>query len=65
MALAPEAVRQFKVAGHEVRVETQAGVGAGFSDEEYVNAGAGIVSVSDAWDSDLVTPAGNVVWMTG
>lgn len=54
VALAPEAVRHLVLAGHEVRVETQAGVGAGFSDEEYVNAGAGIVSVSNAWDSDLV-----------
>ena len=48
VARTPGAVRQLKVAGHEVRVETQAGVGAGFSDEEYVNAGTGIVSVSDA-----------------
>lgn len=54
VALTPEAVRQLKVAGHEVRVETQAGDGAGFSDEEYANAGAGIVSVADAWDSELV-----------
>jgi alanine dehydrogenase len=54
VALAPEAVHQLKVAGHEVRVETQAGVGAGFSDEEYGNAGAGIVTVDDAWDSELV-----------
>ena len=54
VALTPEAVRQLVLAGHQVRVETQAGVGAGFSDEEYANAGAGIVSIADAWDSELV-----------
>ena len=54
VALTPEAVRQLVLAGHQVRVETQAGGGSGFSDEEYANAGARIVSVTDAWESELV-----------
>ena len=34
-------------AGHEVFVETQAGVGSGFSDEDYQKAGATIVAKSE------------------
>ena len=54
VALMPEAVGQLVMAGHEVRVETQAGYGSGFTDAEYANVGARIVAVTDAWDSQLV-----------
>ena len=54
VALTPEAVRQLVVAGHAVRVETQAGVGSGFSDEEYAGVGACIVGAADAWDCEMV-----------
>lgn len=37
--------------GHDVAVETGAGIKAGHSDEEYVVAGAQIVSQEDAWAS--------------
>ncbi|HEY9750790.1 MAG TPA: alanine dehydrogenase, partial [Allocoleopsis sp.] len=41
--------------GHSVFVETQAGVGAGFSDEDYVKVGAEIVpSPEAAWNRELV-----------
>jgi alanine dehydrogenase len=41
--------------GHTVRVETQAGAGAGFGDEDYRSAGAQIVPEADlAWDCELV-----------
>jgi alanine dehydrogenase len=40
---------------HVVFVETGAGLGAGFSDEDYVQAGAKIVnSAAEAWDKQLV-----------
>ncbi|MFM2006049.1 MAG: hypothetical protein RLZZ09_1704, partial [Pseudomonadota bacterium] len=54
VALTPAAVRALVMAGHEVRVETQAGAGSGFADEEYADIGACIVAVVDAWDSELV-----------
>jgi alanine dehydrogenase len=41
--------------GHEVRVEQSAGVGAGFGDHLYEQAGAKLVSREEAWaDSELV-----------
>src|SRR5207249_5889950 len=41
--------------GHEVLVETTAGEGSAFPDEQYERAGARIVSVDDAWDeADLL-----------
>ncbi|WP_078552541.1 alanine dehydrogenase [Bacillus alkalicellulosilyticus] len=40
VALTPAGVLSFKQAGHEVIVETQAGVGSGFVDEAYIEAGA-------------------------
>ena len=41
--------------GHEVHVETGAGTGSGFADEEFAEAGAKIVaSAQEAWDADMV-----------
>ncbi len=44
VGLTPDNVLAYTVKGHTVYVETGAGAGAGFSDEEYVNAGATILS---------------------
>lgn len=54
VALTPEGARHLAEAGHPVRVENSAGVGSGFKDEEYVAAGAEIVSREQAWESELV-----------
>lgn len=54
VALTPAAVCQLVAAGHAVRVQVAAGVGAGFTDEEYVEAGAQPVTVTEAWDNELV-----------
>lgn len=54
VALLPRAVEELKAAGHDVRVETRAGVGAGFDDTAYREAGADIVVAKDVWDSDLI-----------
>ena len=43
VALTPAGAEAFRTAGHKVLVETGAGVGSGFSDEQYENFGAEIV----------------------
>ena len=51
----PGAVKAFVDAGHEVVVETQAGVGSGFSDGDYEAQGARIVdSAEEAWAQPMV-----------
>ncbi|MDO1558883.1 alanine dehydrogenase [Brevundimonas sp. 2R-24] len=42
IGLTPTAVREYVAHGHQVSVETNAGLGAGFTDEDYVRAGATI-----------------------
>ena len=54
VALTPEGVRKLAVAGHQIRVQTQAGVGSGFSDDDYQAAGATMVGASESWAADLV-----------
>jgi alanine dehydrogenase len=44
VGLTPTATREYVAHGHEVLIETNAGVGAGFSDDAYVRAGARIVA---------------------
>src|SRR5690606_41034330 len=41
-------------AGHEVVVESRAGMECGFLDEDYADAGARIGDAARAWDCDLV-----------
>jgi alanine dehydrogenase len=55
VGLSPSSVRVCTEKGHAVFVETGAGVGAGFTDEDYQQAGAEIVSTSqEAWNRELV-----------
>jgi alanine dehydrogenase len=54
VALTPSAVRRLVAAGHSVRVETGAGSGSGFHDQDYAAAGARLVSADEAWRSELV-----------
>ena len=42
MAVTPGGVLELVKRGHAVRVQTQAGTGSGFSDEDYVEAGASL-----------------------
>jgi alanine dehydrogenase len=46
VGITPGGVRQLAQAGHQVFVETGAGEGSGFSDEEYETSRAKIVSTS-------------------
>jgi alanine dehydrogenase len=54
VAMTPGGVRQLTLNGHTPRVETGAGLGSGFSDANYSEAGADIVSAADAWAAELV-----------
>jgi alanine dehydrogenase len=49
VALTPAGARELVQRGHEVLVETGAGVGSAFADDAYVRAGATIASVDDVW----------------
>ena len=46
VGMTPNAAREAVVNGHSVTIETQAGVGAGFSDEDYIEAGAAIAGTA-------------------
>jgi alanine dehydrogenase len=55
VGLSPSSVRVLRESGHSVFVETKAGIGAGFTDDDYINSGAEIVSTPDAaWNRELV-----------
>ena len=49
VGLTPSAVSKYVAEGHEVFVETNAGVGTGFTDYDYVNAGATICNTNDTF----------------
>lgn len=46
VGMVPSSVRELVSKGHEVFVETNAGAGIGFSDQDYVNAGAKILATA-------------------
>ncbi|RKQ29876.1 alanine dehydrogenase [Oceanobacillus halophilus] len=55
VAIAPSGVLTLISAGHEVFVETGAGLGSSFTDDQYAEAGAMIVSSADeAWGQEMV-----------
>jgi alanine dehydrogenase len=56
VALTPAGVRDLRAAGHDVFVETQAGLGSGITDKDYEAQGAVIVADQDAiWlQADMV-----------
>lgn len=55
VALTPIGVKTLVRSGHELFVETSAGVGVGIPDEEYQTAGATIVpSAEEAWSQEMV-----------
>ncbi|EMR06196.1 Alanine dehydrogenase [Bhargavaea cecembensis DSE10] len=55
VAMTPAGVATLSTAGHEVIIEKGAGLGSGFTDEEYANEGAVIVeTAADAWAAEMV-----------
>lgn len=55
VAITPAGVDAFVKAGHEVLVETNAGLGSSFANEDYEKVGAKIVETAkQAWSADMV-----------
>ena len=55
VGLTPDAVSAFTQEGHRVLVEKDAGAGSGFTDEEYVQAGAEILDrAEDVWAAEMI-----------
>jgi alanine dehydrogenase len=54
VGITPSGVVQLRNAGYQVFVEKEAGVGSGFSDLAYEEAGAVISTVDDTWACDMV-----------
>jgi len=55
VAMTPAGVMNLIKAGHQVYIESGAGLGSAFTDEEYVKAGAGIVQTpEEAWSMEMV-----------
>ncbi|MCR9278344.1 MAG: alanine dehydrogenase [Pseudomonadaceae bacterium] len=54
VGLTPASAEQLCRAGHQVKVQAGAGSGIGFDDEDYLAAGARIVSADDVWRSELI-----------
>lgn len=55
VAMTPAGVVNLAVFGHEVFIQSGAGLGSGFTDEDYVLAGAQIVASADeAWSFEMV-----------
>lgn len=54
VGLSPSSVRTLTERGHQILVETEAGAGAGFSDDDYLKAGATLGSAAEAWAQAMV-----------
>lgn len=54
VGLSPSSVRALTEQGHQVMVEADAGIGAGFSNADYQAAGASLVTATEAWQQAMV-----------
>ncbi|MHB8244560.1 MAG: alanine dehydrogenase [Acidimicrobiales bacterium] len=54
VAMTPDGVRELSALGHEVRVESGAGIGSAFADSDFEAAGATMVTTAEAWAAELV-----------
>lgn len=55
VGMSPSSVRVLKEKGHAIFVEKSAGIGAGFTDNEYIDAGAEIISnPGQVWNRELI-----------
>ena len=50
VGLTPSAVSKYVAEGHELYVERDAGIGTGFTDTDYIQAGAIICDVKNTFD---------------
>jgi len=52
VSVTPGGVQQMTLEGHQVLVEQGAGIGSGFSDTQYVEAGARMIpTAQEVWDT--------------
>jgi alanine dehydrogenase len=51
VAIAPAGVAAFVKEGHQVMIESDAGIGSGFTDNDYKAMGAKIANVSEVWSN--------------
>jgi alanine dehydrogenase len=54
VGLSPSIVRTLTDRGHQVHIETNAGAGSSFTDDQYLQAGAKIVTTAAAWDREMI-----------
>lgn len=54
VGLTPSGVSNLVNAGHKVIVQKDAGIGSGYSNEDYTTAGAEIGTVDQAWKAEMV-----------
>ena len=55
VGLTPDSVKLLTTQGHTLVVETQAGIGAGYSDDAYRQAGATLVATAtEVWQQDMI-----------
>ncbi|EEM92929.1 Alanine dehydrogenase 1 [Bacillus thuringiensis IBL 200] len=54
VGMTPENIRKLVVDGHQVAVQKDAGLGSGYSNAEYISAGANLVSQREARKVDMV-----------
>lgn len=55
VAMTPAGVVNLALYGHEVFIQAGAGIGSGFTDEDYTSAGAAIVATAEeAWNQEMI-----------
>lgn len=55
VAMTPAGVVNLSLYGHEVFIQSGAGLGSGFTDEDYASAGANIVQTAEeAWNQEMI-----------
>ncbi len=54
VAITPAGVRELANAGHDVTIQSGAGIGSSFDDADYVAAGATLGTADEAWACELV-----------
>ncbi len=54
VAATPETVKKLRERGHELKIETGAGLGSSIRDRDFLAAGGEIVSGDEAWGAELV-----------
>ena len=54
VAMTPENVKILVNAGNEVLIDHNAGIGSGFTNEQYEEVGGTIVDTAQAWEAELI-----------